>query len=159
MTAHPGGGPLPVGGERRLRRMSIPAALACALAAATLVTYVALLDRQGTPLSNPRVAFVAASIAILSLLTGAGALVRSASVRATLLGLATPGLLGVGFIGAWSIGLSLLLAGILAGWAALAAARASALRPLRGVLSGVLITIGVWGVLFIGLLITEPGRP
>lgn len=127
------------GSERRLRRMT-------------------LLDQQGTPLSNPRVAFIAASIAVLIVLTAGGALVRSASVRAKLLGLATPGLLGVGFIAAWSIGTPLLLAGILSGWVALSAARASAIRPLRGVLGGVLLTIGAWGALFIGLLPTEPGR-
>lgn len=146
------------GESRPLRRMSIAAALACALSVATLVTYLVRLDQQGTPISNPRVLFIAASIAFMSLLTSAGALVRSARGRTKLLGLATPGVRGIGFIGAWSIGAPLLLAGILTGWAALSAARASDIRPLHLVLGGALSITVVWGVLFIGLLMTDPGR-
>jgi hypothetical protein len=142
-----------------LRRMSIAAAIACALAVATLATYLVLLARQGTPLNNPRVLFVAVSIAIFSALTGIGALIRQARTRTLLLTLATAGLLGVGFIGAWSIGISLLLAGVLTGAAAAAAARASAIRPLHLAAGGILVVSAVWAGLFVGPVVTDSGRP
>jgi hypothetical protein len=142
----------------RLPRISIAAAIACALAVATLATYLVLLSQQGTPPSNDRVLLIAAAIAILSLVTGVAALVREARTRLMLLGVSTPGLLGVGFIGAWSIGIPLLLAGILAGGAAVPAARASRIGPLRLAASGVLLTGATWAALFVGLVLTDPGR-
>jgi hypothetical protein len=138
--------------------MSIAAAIACALTVATLATYLVLLSRQGTPLSDARVPFIAASIAILGLVTGAAALVRESPTRLTLLGLSTPRLLGVGFIGAWSIGLPLPLAGILAGAAFVPAARASRIRPLRLATGGIVLTGATWAALFVGLVWTDPGR-
>lgn len=137
--------------------MSIPAAIACALAVATLATYLVLLVRQGTPLANPRVLFVAASIAIFSVLTAVGALTRHARTRTLLLTLATAGLLGAGFIGAWSIGISLLLAGALTAAAAVAAVRASDIRPLQ-LWAGGIIPIAVWAALYLGFIVTDPAR-
>lgn len=114
----------------RLRRMSIAAGIACALAVATLATYLVRLARQGSPPHDGRVLVSAASIATFGSLTGVAALVRQARIRTVLLGLSTPGLIGVGFIAAWSIGLPLRLAGIRTGSARVPAARAAGIRPL-----------------------------
>jgi hypothetical protein len=142
----------------RLPRMSTAAAIACALAVATLATYLVLLSQQGTPLRYARVLLIAISIAILSLVTGAAALARESRTRLLLLGLSTPGLLGVGFIGAWSIGLPLLLAGVLTGGAAVPAARGSRIGPLRLVAGGLLLIGATWAALLVGLVLTDPGR-
>jgi len=142
----------------RLPRMSIAAAIACALAVATLATYLVLLSRQGTPLSNDRVLFIAVAIAILSLVTGVAALVRESRTRLMLLGISAPGLLGVGFIGAWSIGIPLLLAGILTGGAAVPAARVSRIGPLHLAAGGILLIGATWAALVVGTVLTDPGR-
>ncbi len=141
-----------------LRRMSVPTAIACALASSTLVTYVVLLTQQGTPLTNDRVLFVSGSIALLAVLTGVAALTRLPRFRTVLLGIGTPGLLGVGFIGAWSIGLPLLIGGVLAGVAAVPAARASGWRWWRLIAGAILLAGITWSALTLGVILTDPGR-
>lgn len=141
-----------------LKRMSIPTAIACALASFTFVIYLVLLDRQGTPLTDARVLAVSGAIALLALLTGTAALTRQPQWRTVLLGFGTPGLLGVGFIGAWSIGLPLLIGGILTAFAAVPAARASGWPTLRLIACAFLLAILTWGALTIGIILTAPGR-
>ncbi|MGH2382584.1 MAG: hypothetical protein ACRDG7_15385 [Candidatus Limnocylindria bacterium] len=145
------------GDQELLPRMSIATAAASALTLATFAVYIALLSRQGTPLTNGRVLFIAGSIVILGVLTAWAALEREARTRLALLGVAVPGLVGIGFIGAWSIGLALLLAGILAAGAAVPAARASGLGARRIAVAGLILTIGVWGALYLGLVVTDTG--
>ena len=141
-----------------LRRMSVSTAIACALASSTFVIYLVLLTRQGTPLTNDRVLLVSGSIALLALLTGVAALTRQPRLRTVLLGISTPGLLGVGFIGAWSIGLTLLIGGILTGIAAVPAARASG-WPLWRLTAGAILLAGItWAALTFGIILTDPGR-
>ena len=155
----PAGQPMSeVGTPTQLRRMSIPAAIACALAVATLATYLALLARQGTPLTNDRVMFVASSIALFAVMTGVAALTRQPQLRTVLLGVSTPGLLGVGFIGAWSVGLSLLIGGILTGVAAVSGGRASGWSIFRLIAGAILLTGITWGALTFGIILTDPGR-
>lgn len=147
----------PAGDAGQLRRMSVATAVACALTLGTFAVYIALLTRQGTSLTNGRVLLIAGSIVILGVLTAWAALEREARTRLAVLGVAVPGLLGIGFIGAWSIGLWLLLAGILAAGAAVPAARASGLGVGRIAVAVLLLTIGVWGALYLGGVVTDPG--
>lgn len=141
-----------------LRRMSVPTAIACALGSSTLVIYLVLLTRQGTPLTNDRVLLVSGSMALLAVMTAVAALTRQPRLRTVLLGISTPGLLGVRFIGAWSIGRPLLIGGILTGSAALPAARTSG-WPLWRLIAGAILLSGIsWAALTFGIILTDPGR-
>ena len=64
----------------------------------------------------------------------------------------------MGFIGAWSIGLSLLIGGILTGVAAVSAGRASGWPIFRLIAGAILLTGITWGALTFGIILTDPGR-
>ena len=107
--------------------------IACVLVAATTGGYVALLGEQGSLAEfAPRVAFVLTVLVGLTILTGVAAFTDAPARRATLAAACAGGLLPLGFLAAFSIGLPLLGAGSLAllGWR-------SALRdPRAGRLTG-----------------------
>jgi hypothetical protein len=99
------------------------------LAAAVVVfadasLYLIVISQEDPPNDLGRVGLIATLIVLAGLLAVAGSLVRE-SARIALLGAATPILLVLGFLGVFSIGMPLFLAGIATGVGALKA------RPAR----------------------------
>lgn len=102
------------------------AVTAAVIAAVTDVLYYGIIVGQGG--HDPirwRVAFVATFIAVLAITAALSARASSTAWRPALLGLTTIGLLAMGFIAIFSIGLPLLVAGALAFIALLLSLRAS----------------------------------
>jgi hypothetical protein len=87
---------------------------AAAIAAAVDVAYVWIIASQGGPTDGARVAFVALAIAGAAACAGIGATRASPPGRLPWLGAATGALVGLGILGLFSIGLPLMVAGILA---------------------------------------------
>jgi hypothetical protein len=102
------------------------AGVAALIASVVDILYYGFVMNQGArdPLAW-RVVFVAGFVAILAVAAALAARDSSTALRPALLGLSAVGLLGMGFIGIFSIGLPLLLAGALAFIALLASLRAS----------------------------------
>ena len=96
--------------------------LAAVVTIADAVLYVEVIRNQDSPQDWGFVGFIAAVIVLAGVLTAAGSVAEGA-VRAALLGAATPILLVLGFLGAFSIGPPLFLAGIVTGIGALRAMR------------------------------------
>ena len=96
------------------------------VAAATVMTdavaYLYLISQEDTPNEWRQVALIAATIALGAVLAAAGSL-ATGNLRTLLLWPATAILLIVGFLGMFSIGLPLLLAGIVTLRGALTATR------------------------------------
>src|SRR5437868_3345396 len=85
------------------------------IAAAVDILYIGLVNSQGG--GDPeylRIPFVAAFIALMAICAALSARRSSITVRAALLGVSAGGLLLLGFFAIFSIGLPLLLAGVLA---------------------------------------------
>jgi hypothetical protein len=100
--------------EVRSRAVSKPALIGALIAAADDVLYVVLIRGQGGfQGERGRVVFVASFVAALAAVALAGALVRRPFVRIALLTVATGGLLTLGLLAMWSIGLPLEVAGVL----------------------------------------------
>ena len=98
---------------------------AAAIAFADAIAYVTIINRQGTLNDWGRVVVIAALIAFAGVLATVGSLVTGGR-RPALLWPATVILLVLGFLGIFSIGLPLLIAGILT---AVGAATATRGRP------------------------------
>jgi hypothetical protein len=104
-------------------RDAYPFGLAAALIAfADAIAYLVLISREDTTNNWGRVALVAALILVAGLLAAAGSVVTGRR-RATMLWPATAILLVIGFLGIFSIGLPLLIAGILTAGGAASAMR------------------------------------
>jgi hypothetical protein len=107
------------------------------LAAAVIVfadafLYLSIISQEDSPNDWGLVGLIAALMLLAALLAVAGSLAQG-SDRIALLGAATPILLGIGFLGIFSIGLPLLLAGIVtaAGAATATRERPQSRRPAR----------------------------
>jgi hypothetical protein len=124
---------------------------AAAIAAAVDVAYVWIIAAQGGPTDASRVAFVALAIAGAAVCAGIGATRPSPLARLPWLGAATGALLGLGILGLFSIGLPLLVAGLLAGMALLTTSgsvglghpRERALAALFGFSAPVVLVAGI----------------
>jgi len=91
------------------------AVIAAVIAALTDILYFGVVVGQGG--HDPirwRVAFVATFIAVLAMTAALSARASASALRPALLGLSAIGLLAMGYIAIFSIGLPLLLAGALA---------------------------------------------
>src|SRR5205809_2508745 len=89
------------------------AGVAAIIAAVVDVLYYGFVNHQGGPLAF-RVAFVATFIALLAITAALSTRASATTWRPALLALSAIGLLSMGFIGIFSIGLPLLIAGALA---------------------------------------------
>ncbi len=120
-------------GTRWRRVKSRTLGVACVLVAATTGGYVALLGEQGSLAAfAPRVGFVLAVLVGLAILSGVAAFTEAPARRATMAAACAGGLLPLGFLAAFSIGLPLLGAGSLA----LLAWRSAVRDPGAGRLTG-----------------------
>jgi hypothetical protein len=92
--------------------------IAMAIVAITDVGYLAIIVAQGGPSDVARVAFVATAIAAVAACAGIGATRARPIDRLPWLGAATGTLLVLGYLGLFSIGLPLFVAGVLTaiGW-------------------------------------------
>src|SRR6267378_5188554 len=124
------------------------AVAAAVIAAVTDVLYFGIVLGQGGHDSiRWRVAFVATFVAVLAMTAALSSRASASAWRPGLLGLSTIGLLAMGFIAIFSIGLPLLVAGALA-FIALVASLGAARQP-AGVLkagAGALVAV----VIFVG---------
>lgn len=94
-------------------RINLAPLIGAVIAAATDAVYLAVIRHQGPPYDVPRVAAVATVIFAAAAAAGLGSLIADAgAARALLIG-ASLGLCLVGVLGLLSIGLPLLLAGVL----------------------------------------------
>jgi hypothetical protein len=84
--------------------------------------YLMVIRNQDSPAEWGSVGFIAALIVLAGVLTAVGS-VAEGTIRAALLGGATPILLVLGYLGAFSIGPPLFLAGMVTGIVALRAKR------------------------------------
>jgi low temperature requirement protein LtrA len=84
--------------------------------------YLMVIRNQDSPAEWGTVRFIAALIVLAGVLTAVGS-VAEGTIRAALLGGATPILLVLGYLGAFSIGPPLFLAGMVTGIGALSAKR------------------------------------
>jgi hypothetical protein len=124
------------------------AVIAAVIAAVTDILYYGVVVAQGG--HDPirwRVAFVATFIAVLAMTAALSARASAGAWRPALLGLSAIGLLAMGYIAIFSIGLPLLLAGALAFIAlvvSLAASRqpAGLLKAVAGALTALAIFVG-----------------
>jgi hypothetical protein len=136
--------------RRRVERASLLGLASAAVALATDVLYLSVINSQGGPLNLDRVVVVAAAIAAAAAAAVAGSLARDPSVRVLFLSTAAAILIVWGWIGAFSIGVFLLLAGTLA---VVAAARVDGAR--RGVaLAAPVIAAAVLMLTFAALALT-----
>ena len=100
--------------------ISVPGIIAAIIAFGTDCLYIAIIREQGNfAVNERRVGFIAANMATAGTAALAGALTRSVPLRLVLFGFATGALVGLGTVGFFSLGLLLLIAGIVAwfGWA------------------------------------------
>jgi hypothetical protein len=133
---------------------------AAVIAAAVDVLYLGVINTQGG--SNPqflRAPFVAAYIALMAICASLSSFASAARWRTLLLGISVAGLLLLGFFGIFSIGLPLMVAGVLASLGlinALGPARSSGERSRKAsaaVAAGGAVLAVV--VLLLGLSLTE----
>ena len=103
-------------GSPRSRRSSLPSLIAALIAFADDALYLLLIRSQGSS-RDPRVTFVAVFIAGEATIALTAALVARPAARTVLLGPAFGGLLALGLLAMFSIGLPLVVAGILTGLA------------------------------------------
>jgi hypothetical protein len=116
--------------------------IAMAIAAITDVGYLVIIVAQGGPSDVARVAFVAIAIGAAGGCAGVGATRRRAIARLPWLGAATGSLLGLGYLGLFSIGLPLFVAGILTAIAWSTAAGSAGPGRRERVLAAVLALVG-----------------
>ncbi|MEX0631185.1 MAG: hypothetical protein WEE67_09535 [Chloroflexota bacterium] len=132
-----------------MRHLSL---VASAIAAGTGVIYVGFLIKQGTPVVPLTVVVVTAAIAALAVLTAYGSLGPNPTRRALALWAAVPGFFGLGYLAAFSIGVPLLIGGVLTLPAAVGALRAVDQRP-RAVVGWIVVILLMWAVVMAALLI------
>jgi len=95
------------------RTMNVPALSGAAVAGATGIGYLVIIDRQGPPYDVPRVSLVAALIFGSAATAGFAATRYGSSIAKSLLIGTSVGLWMLGVAGLFSVGLPLLLAGTL----------------------------------------------
>ena len=95
-----------------MRPGSIAGAVGSLLVAATAVLYLVVIGSQGN-VDTRRVASVAIMLAVCALLGMYGAWAPSPKVRSVVFAIAAGALLGLGWLGIFSIGLFLVAAGVL----------------------------------------------
>ena len=105
-----------------MRRVYWLGLLAGAITLADAAFYLLIISREDSPNDWAVVGLIAALIVLAGVVTIAGSM-EEGRVRTALLGAATPILLVIGFLGMFSIGLPLLIAGILTGIGAATATR------------------------------------
>ncbi len=136
--------------DRRLHSRALGAA--AVLAWATTIGYVLLLVQQDTvePLAG-RVVVVAATMLLLGLAAAIGAFMPRPTSRVVLAAVVVGGLLPLGVLAAMSIGVPLVVAGLLALVAGLQALPASAPRTLLLAAAAAIASVTL---LAVGLLVT-----
>jgi hypothetical protein len=124
---------------------------AMAIAAVTDVGYLVIIVAQGDPSDVARVAFVALAICTAAVCAGVGATRARAIDRLTWLGAATGMLLVLGYLGLFSIGLPLFVAGVLAAIAWITASgsagpgrRSRVLAALLALAGPAIVIGGIW---------------
>ena len=132
-----------------MRHLSL---VASAIAAGTGVVYIGFLIKQGTPVEPVTVVMVTAAIATLALLTACGSLAAIPGRRALALWAAVPGLFGLGYLAAFSIGGLLLIGGVLTLPAAVAALHGIELTP-RAVVGWSVLILLAWAIVLATLLL------
>lgn len=137
----------------RSRTVSIPSLIAALIAFADDALYVLLIRSQGSFQDDlGRVVFVAVFIASEATIALGAALVGRPAVRTVLLGAASGGLLGLGLLGAFSIGLPLVVAGVLTAVAWTQSTRPGQPTSVKS-LSLVIAVVAV-GILALGIALT-----
>jgi len=129
--------------------------VAAVLAFATEVGYLWIILRQQDavePGVSGRVLVVAATMAVAGAVGVVGAVTSSPTIRAKLAAIATGGLVPLGVLAAFSIGLPLLVARLLALGACIGALRHDA--STRTLIWAVVAALVAAGVLAVGLLLT-----
>ncbi len=120
------------------------------------VLYLQLvLFGQGTPPAFPgRVAFVAAWIFVFGACAIVGGVTHRRRLRAVLLGAASAGLLIMGIVGAFSVGIPLLLATMVVAGAASVAAEVAGIGMMRRTVGLFVLGVAAAGLMAIGLALT-----
>lgn len=136
--------------DRRLHSRAL--GVAAVLAWATTIGYVMLLAQQDAvePLAG-RVVMVASTMVVLGLAAALGTFMPSPTGRVVLASVVVGGLLPLGVLAAFSIGVPLLVAGFLALAAGLQALPASAPRTLLWALAAAITSVAL---LAVGFLVT-----
>jgi hypothetical protein len=112
------------------------------IALADDVVYLVLIAGQNGPYDG-RTFLVASFLLLMAAAAGVGAVIGSARARASLLALTAAGCLGLGILGIFSIGAPLLIAAVLATYAAARVTpRVPALHYAVGAVSGLLVLVG-----------------
>jgi len=132
-----------------MRHLSL---VASAIAAGTGVVYIGFLIKQGTPVPSFTVVVVTAAIATLTVLTAYGSLGANPGRRALALWVAVPGFFGLGYLAGFSIGVPLLIGGVLTVPAAVFALRGLPLT-LRAVGGWIVVILLAWSAVLAALLI------
>lgn len=132
-----------------MRHLSL---VASAIAAGTGVIYIGFLIKQGTPVEPLTVVVVTAAIAALAVLAAYGSLGANPERRALALWAAVPGFFGLGYLAAFSIGMPLLIGGVLTLPAAVGALRAVDQRP-RAVVGLIVVILLMWAGVMAAVLI------
>jgi hypothetical protein len=125
---------------------------AAIIAAAVDVLYLGIVGSQGSNPQYLRVPFVAAFIALTAICAALSSL-AAARWRPLLLGISAAGLLLVGFFAIFSIGLPLLIAGLLALAGLIAESRGASGKAAAGMAAGGAVVAVV--VLLAGFSLTE----
>jgi hypothetical protein len=146
-------------GMRRTRDARFVWRLAVAAGIGVLIVdllYLQLvLFGQGTPPPSPaRLAFIVTWIALCGGVAVIGGVAESGVPRAVLLGISTAGLLVMGVVGAFSVGIPLLLAAMVVGGAASVAAEVAGISATRRTLGLFLLGLAAAGLMAAGLALT-----
>jgi hypothetical protein len=137
-----------------LEPRSRTALCASCIAGVVDAAYVWIIVAQGGPIGIGRVSFVAFAIAASAATAGIGATRPEAAARLPFLGAATGGLLALGYLGLFSIGLPLLVAGTLCGGAWIGTSRAAGPGHRRERWMAGALVIAVPCVLMAGIALT-----
>jgi hypothetical protein len=132
----------------RSRPISIPSLIAALIAFADDALYILLIRSQGNA-HDARVMFVAVFIASEAAVALGAALVDRPAVRTVLLGAASGGLLALGLLALFSIGLPLVVAGLLTtlAWTrSIGAGQSSPVKPLSLAVAGVAVVVLAVGI-------------
>jgi len=130
--------------------VSVAALVAAFIAVADDVLYILLIRSQGNFRDDPgRVVFVASYLAGAVAVAAAAAFVQRPEVRVVLLGAATGAFFGLGVLGALSIGLPLVAAGVLTtvSWIRAAGSdQPSSVKALAGALAAMTPVVLIAGI-------------
>jgi hypothetical protein len=132
-----------------MRHLSL---LASAIAAGTGVIYIGFLIKQGTPFEPLTLVVVTGAIVALAVLSAYGSLSANPRLRALALWAAVPGFFGLGYLAGFSIGVPLLIGGVLTLPTAVAGLRGIAIKP-REVVGWIVVILVAWAAVLAALLI------